>query len=153
MLSDIRGKCFEMTLTVPADRVPGRLDIEVLRSPGGEETTVISFVKCAGGGYSIFPHSWDSVVMVDPARSTENPDVRLLPPDVEYVVKENSEDLKMQIFVDKSSVEVFVNDRTAAFARVYPAREDSDGIAVSCTGGDGLISKLDFHTVGSIWEN
>ena len=152
VLSDIRGKCFEMTLTVPADKVPGRLDIEVLRSPGGEEKTVISFIKGAGGGYSIFPHSWDSVVTIDPAHSTENPDVRRLPPDVEYVTKENSEDLKMQIFADKSSVEVFVNDRTAAFARVYPVRADSDGIALSCTGGDCLISKLDFHTVGSIWE-
>jgi len=43
--------------------------------------------------------------------------------------------LQLRIFVDKSVVEVFANDRQAISRRVYPVRPDSHGIHLFATGG------------------
>ena len=45
------------------------------------------------------------------------------------------ESLKLRVFVDKSVVEVFANDRQAIGRRVYPARPDSLGIGLFANGG------------------
>ncbi|CAP86472.1 hypothetical protein E8E15_004602 [Penicillium rubens] len=41
-----------------------------------------------------------------------------------------TEPIEMNIFVDGSLVEVFVNDRFALTGRIYPSREDSNGFAL-----------------------
>jgi beta-fructofuranosidase len=43
--------------------------------------------------------------------------------------------LQLRVFVDKSVVEVFANDRQAISRRVYPVRPDSNGIRLFATGG------------------
>ena len=45
------------------------------------------------------------------------------------------EPLKLRVFVDKSVVEVFANDRQAIGRRVYPARNDSLGVSLFASGG------------------
>ncbi len=45
------------------------------------------------------------------------------------------EPLKLRVFVDKSVVEVFANDRQAIGRRVYPTRSDSLGLVLFANGG------------------
>jgi len=56
------------------------------------------------------------------------------------------EPLKLRVFVDKSVVEVFANDRQAISRRVYPVRNDSVGVSLFARGG-----RVRFNTVKA-WE-
>jgi beta-fructofuranosidase len=50
--------------------------------------------------------------------------------------------LTWRVFVDRSVVEVFANDRQAALRRIYPVRPDSVGIAVFTTGGAAKVRQV-----------
>ena len=52
------------------------------------------------------------------------------------------EPLKLQVFVDKSVVEVFANDRQAVMRRIYPTRADSVGVKLFSKGGSAKVKKL-----------
>ncbi|MHC4643642.1 MAG: GH32 C-terminal domain-containing protein [Planctomycetota bacterium] len=52
------------------------------------------------------------------------------------------ESLKLQVFVDKSVVEVFANDRQAVMRRIYPTRTDSVGVKLFSKGGSATVRKL-----------
>ena len=49
------------------------------------------------------------------------------------------EPLRLRVFVDKSVVEVFANDRQAVMRRIYPSREDSLGVTSFPQGGSATI--------------
>ena len=52
------------------------------------------------------------------------------------------EPLKLQVFVDKSVVEVFANDRQAIARRVYPVRKDSLGVVLFANGGTAAFKSV-----------
>ena len=52
------------------------------------------------------------------------------------------EPLKLQVFIDKSIVEIFANDRQAIGRRVYPSRVTSVGVGLFSDGGATSFSKL-----------
>ncbi|MSU46995.1 MAG: glycoside hydrolase family 32 protein [Lacunisphaera sp.] len=52
------------------------------------------------------------------------------------------EPLKLRIFVDKSVVEIFANDRQAIGRRIYPARPDSLGLVLFADGGSTLFKTV-----------
>ena len=54
--------------------------------------------------------------------------------------------LKLQVFIDKSVVEVFANERQAVMRRIYPARSDSTGVILFAKG-----SSVDVRTLHA-WE-
>ena len=45
------------------------------------------------------------------------------------------EPLKLRVFVDKSVVEVFANNRQAVMRRIYPTSTDSQGVVLFSKGG------------------
>ena len=148
------GDAFELDIDVKADQIPSTLEIELLRSPDGAETTKVTFYRRAGGMYAILPYATDSVIQLDVSSSSLDPSFKKHPPEIASVVAENSDDLHIRIFVDKSVVEVFVNDRAAVAARAYPTRGDSRQIALTAYGEGGqnaVIEKIDFFTMKSIW--
>ena len=51
--------------------------------------------------------------------------------------------LKLRVFIDHSSVEVFVNDRQCVAVRVFPGREDSTGVSLQALGGDAKLLNFD----------
>jgi beta-fructofuranosidase len=53
------------------------------------------------------------------------------------------EPLKLRVFIDKSVVEVFANDRQAVMRRVYPSRADSVGLRLFSKGGAATVSSLE----------
>lgn len=60
--------------------------------------------------------------------------------------------VKLHIFVDWSSVEVFVNDgETVITTRIFPDPESED-ISLYSEGGEGTISTLSFWSLQSIWK-
>lgn len=59
--------------------------------------------------------------------------------------------IKMRIFVDMSSVEVFGNDGLVAItAQIFPAAE-SDRAEVFAAGGDVKLVSLDVYSLDSVW--
>ena len=49
------------------------------------------------------------------------------------------EPLRLRVFVDRSVVEVYANDRQAVMRRIYPTREDSVGVALFARGGSAQV--------------
>jgi len=52
------------------------------------------------------------------------------------------ESLKLRVFVDKSVVEIYANDRQAIGRRVYPTQPDSLGVVLFSDGGEATFKKL-----------
>ncbi len=60
--------------------------------------------------------------------------------------------LKLQLFVDHSSVEVFANDGVAVLTgRVFPDAE-SDGLELYAIGGEAQLHSLTVWPLASIWD-
>lgn len=149
---DFSGTSYEMRLRLTADNIPQTLEVEVLRSKDGEETTKISFYRFKGGMYAILPYQSDSVLSIDATRSSSDDRFTPLPPETVSVVMQNTDELDLRIFVDRSVVEVFVNDKHYTCMRAYPVREDSTGVSVLARGGEGRVAELSFRNMKSIYE-
>jgi beta-fructofuranosidase len=54
----------------------------------------------------------------------------------------DGEPLKLRVFVDKSVVEIFANDRQAIGRRVYPTRADSLGVVLFSDGGQASFQSV-----------
>ena len=52
------------------------------------------------------------------------------------------EPLQLRVFIDKSVIEVFANDRQAITRRVYPEGDASDGVALFARGGSAACSAI-----------
>lgn len=72
---------------------------------------------------------------------------------VRYAPLERSEGepLRLHLFLDRSVVELFINQRTTLSTRIYPSRPDSLGISIFAQGGSVIINSLDVWTMKSIW--
>jgi beta-fructofuranosidase len=62
------------------------------------------------------------------------------------------EPLRLHIFIDRSVLEVFGNDRVCIADRVYPSREDSLGLELFASGGTASLVALDVWEMASIWD-
>ncbi len=61
------------------------------------------------------------------------------------------EPLQLHIFLDRSVLEVFVNERVSMTSRIYPTRADSLGLALLADRGDAQLRHLDAWQLRSIW--
>jgi beta-fructofuranosidase len=52
------------------------------------------------------------------------------------------EPLRLHLFVDRSTLELFANRRVCLSDRMYPTRNDSLGAGLYARGGDASISTL-----------
>ena len=65
---------------------------------------------------------------------------------------EEQETVKLHVFVDRSSVEVFANDGERVLSdRIYP-QPGSDGIELYTTGSGGKILSLMMWQLKSVWK-
>jgi beta-fructofuranosidase len=62
----------------------------------------------------------------------------------------SEETLRLRIFLDRSVIEVFGNERLCATGRIYPSLADSIGIALVANGGGARLRSLDVWEMGSI---
>ncbi len=130
------------------------LEIRVLRSANAEEYTSISIYRQRGNTYfKTIKHpefgyrkSHESVVVLDTLHSSRDDDSSRRIPEIQSAYIAPEENLKVRVFVDKSLVEVFVNDRIATVARVNPVLNDSTGVSVTPIGQPiKLISFYGYH--------
>ena len=136
-LAPVQGDCLEMVAVID----PGsarEVGLQLRRSPGGEEETVVRY-DCGKG-----------VLGVDTTKSSLEPDtgrtVSAAPLDLEP-----GERLRLHIFLDRSTLEVFANRRACASDRLYPAREDSLGAGLFALGGRARLESLEVWRRKSIF--
>lgn len=134
--SGIYGNSFEMIIEIePGDSKFTGLKV---RSGNGDET-VVGYDAENGTAFIDRTNSGESGFYEGFAQRNDAP-VRLI-----------NGRVKLHLFVDWSSIEVFINDGEAVITnRIFP-EPDSQDIIFYSSGGDGSIQKLDFWHLNSIW--
>jgi len=149
VLDGVGGNAIEIAAEIdPQDAQT--VELNVLRSPGKEEFTRITFYKHRGyvdwdrsDFWTRSDESRDSLVVIDTSYSSTLPDVTSRAPEMAPVYLAPGEPLKLRIFIDKSVVEVFVNGKQALAVRVYPGRDDSVGVSLRAQGRPATLTSLD----------
>ncbi len=59
---------------------------------------------------------------------------------------------KLHIFLDRSIIELSVNNRNYFSNRLYPSRPDSLGLGLFAAGGKVQVKTLDIWQLDSIWD-
>lgn len=148
VLPAIKGNAMELNLEIDPGKARS-VQIDVLRSPGAEETTSITFYN-----YESNPTNWwystPEEVVLDNTRSSMLQDAWPRPPERAIVTRDIGS-LKLRIFIDRSVVEVFVNGRQYFATRVYPGRKDSLGVSLRAQAADATLKFLDAWQMKTIW--
>ena len=139
VLEGVEGAAMELDVEID----PGMarwVQLNVLRSPGAEEQTSITFYNF-DRKLSYWYHT-SGVVCLDGSRSSTSPDVWLRPPE-RTTLECGDEPLRLRVFIDRSVVEIFANERQYLAMRVYPDRQDSVGVSLRAQGQGATLSRLD----------
>lgn len=128
------------TLEIEAEIVPGDAnEIDLRLRKGANEETVVGFSR---------EHS---EVFVDRTRSGEVSFAPEFPGRHAASVRPGSR-VKLHIFVDRSSVETFVNDGEAVLTeRIYPS-PGSDRVEMYSAGAHGWVKALRIWRLASVWR-
>ncbi|MHC4616831.1 MAG: glycoside hydrolase family 32 protein [Planctomycetota bacterium] len=127
-LNDIRGNSIELSVKMIFASAK-QFGVKVCASPDGQEETLV------------FYDAKHKKLKIDTQKSSlgEGPkSVEAGPLDLKA-----GETLKLRVFVDKSVVEVFANDRQAVMRRIYPTREDSVNVVLFSKGGSVRVPRLE----------
>lgn len=151
VLDGVGGDAIEISAAV-APGPASMVELNVLRSPNAEEHTRVAFYRERGyrDAARRTKHR-ESLVTLDTSYSSTSPDVRCRAPETARVRLGPDEPLQLRVFVDRSIVEVFVNDRQCVAARVYPDRADSTGISLRSQGAASELARLDIWEMASIY--
>ena len=133
---DAHGDCLEIRLNVK-HRDCRRFGIQFRRSPDGGQFTELSY------------HSASNTLRLDREHSSDTQDVTRDPCQCELAL-EPGETLTLTIFLDKSVVEIYANDRISMASRIYPNLEQAQGILLFADGGRANIDATIWQ-MGSIW--
>lgn len=158
VLDDMAGRSMELELEI--DPQESRwVQLDVLRSPNAAERTSITFYNF-DRRISIWYETHGQLVL-DTTYSSESPDAWMRPPEKALLQRRvvkgpgeglaAGENLKLRVFIDRSVVEVFANDRLYMAARVYPTRVDSTGISLQARGRDATLKSLRAWSIKPIW--
>ena len=126
VLPDFAGNAFEMMVEFDISGVR-KVGIDVLRTPDGKENQRISFDN-------------QNLVLSSGDKSGE------------FQLTPNEDVLLLHIFVDRSVIEVFANNRECLTHRVYPERADARGISLFSEGRPATVKKIDLWKMDSIWK-
>jgi len=151
VLEQVSGKAMEIAAEIETQGSPV-VEMNVLRSPLGEEYTRITFYE--NGGYRDRGHSGSpqqSLISIDSSRSSLAPDVVCRAPETAPVYLDSGEPLRLRVFIDRSVVEVFVNGKQCIAVRVYPEREDSVSVSLRAQSRDAKLKSLDAWQMDSIY--
>ena len=139
-LDDVRGDCLEIKATLqPAG---GRqFGIKLRCSPEGSEQTAVFFdASCGRLKVDVNKSTLDQSIRYPYYRNTKALD--RLPEETRFVGVQEApfaldagEALNLHIFLDRSVIEVFANNRQCITQRIYPTRPDSVDVALFSNGG------------------
>ncbi|TYZ59396.1 hypothetical protein PybrP1_001614 [[Pythium] brassicae (nom. inval.)] len=151
-----QSKSFELYAEVSSFAKGGKVGFTVRRSADGKEQTAVVYDDATGK--IVIDKTASSTVDCAPFTAANRPDrnntegfFHLYDTVTDAATCAVArETLRFSIFVDVSVVEVFVNDRFALSARIYPcesATSASDGISLVATGGPATFENV------QIWSN
>ena len=142
VLEDISGDCLEIDLEID----PGsalQVGLKVRRCPQGEEETLVIFKPDSGKLIlDVEKSSLDRSVRYGthrPHTAEGGKDIRVQKAPFKLL---KGETLKLRVFLDKSIIEVFANDRQCVTQRIYPSRKDALGVSLFCKGGSAKVLSL-----------
>lgn len=151
VIDGVQGDALEIIARIAPSAAPV-VELDVLRSPGGEEYTRIAFYRDRGMNESFAgERRRQSLITIDTSRASLAADVRPRAPETAPVCLGEDEPLELRVFVDRSVVEVFVNGRQCVAVRVYPERDDSVGVIMHSQGAPSRLLSLDAWQMQSIW--
>lgn len=140
----IGGKAIEISAVIEP-REAREVGLYVLRSPDGAERTRVSF-------YPQDNRRFDTgSLQIDISEASLGADVFARTPETGPLRLSPGEPLRLRIFVDRSIVEVFANDRQCLTLRAYPRRDDSAGVSLFARGGDARLASMDVWQMRSVW--
>ena len=126
-IEGVDGTSCELALEIAADHAD-RVALAVRASPEGAEETLLYYD--ARAGELVFDSTRSGG---DGRRAIERAPFALAP----------GEPLRLRVFVDRSVVELFANDRQAITRRVYPTRADSTGLFLRTRGGAATVRSVE----------
>lgn len=144
LLDEIKGNAIELSLKIDPGSVH-EAGINVLRSVDGQESTRISFFP---KGHARFG---TALLQIDGSISSKRSDLVPRTPEIAPIDIGDDDLVEMRIFVDKSIVEIFVNERQWLTLRAYPDRDDSVGVSLFARGGSATFSDIEAWRMESIW--
>jgi beta-fructofuranosidase len=124
-LNGVDGASCEIELTIEPKSAQ-KCGLRVRTSPNREETTLLY--------YDAIDHNLVFNSLQSSEQKIGRPGIETLP----FTLK-TGEQLKLHLWIDRSVVDFFANDRQAITRRVYPCREDSLGIYLFSDGGSAEI--------------
>jgi beta-fructofuranosidase len=138
LLDEVRGNTFELEVILQPTTAP-KCGVGLLRSPGAQEESLVIYNR------------EKKTITLDVSKSSKNPDVVDAAPQIASLDLEIDEPLRLQIFVDRSVIEVFANDTRCLTKRVYPSRKDSLGVTLFALGGEAKLVSLDAWDLKAVW--
>ena len=131
------GDMLELDITIQPSQAQ-RCGVQLRRTPDGSEQTRIVYDR---------EHA---TISIDSSDSSLDPavkcDLRGGP-----LLLAAEEPLHLRIYLDRSTVEVFANERACLTGRIYPTSADALGLALFAEGGSAEAWG-DIWQLGSIWE-
>jgi len=153
VLEGIEGKAMEMKMTVDLKK-SNNVEINVLRSPDKEEYTRIVFLKNGGYNDRSVPgkNTQYSSITIDNSMGSLSSNFHPRTPETADVLIKEDETIDLNIFIDRSIIEVYVNNRQCLSLRTYPDREDSQTVSVLSRGNDALIKHLEAWQMKNLYD-
>jgi beta-fructofuranosidase len=133
-LDNIAEKSFRVRVTLKRGESQS-VSLLVRRSPSRQEQTEILYEWASG------------VLTLERSKSSLDPMVRRDRKEAAYVTAEK-DSIHLDVIVDRSVVEVFVDGRAAFAARIYPTLDDSNRVAFATTGTGAKAKNLSLARIG-----
>lgn len=154
VLDKINGDAIEMNVELDFKNA-NTIELNVLRSPDKQEYTRIIIYK--DGGYPDREYNKVgkrySAISIDNSNSSILPEVKPRITETADVLLEPGKNatVNLRIFIDKSVVEVFVNNKQCISLRAYPGRDDSKGVSIISKGNDAVLKSIQAWQMKSIY--
>ncbi len=131
----VQGNSLEIDLTIAPG--PGICGLKLACSDDDREMTLIGYNSETS---SIFVDRERSSLSTETNRDVQEAGLSLAP----------SENLRLRVFLDRSVIEVFANDRVSFTSRIYPTLPDSQGLRLFCRSGRAKILSVQVWKMESI---
>lgn len=123
-LKTVHGDALEVELELAPSALAGKRGLSVRVAPGQAERTDL-YIDTARGRFEIDRTRTSSAR----GYGIQGGEFRLA-----------GEALRLRVFLDRSMIEAYVNERKSLTSRIYPSRRDADGLALLALAGDRVTS-------------
>jgi beta-fructofuranosidase len=136
-LQGASGDCLEISCRVQAAECAS-VTLQFRRSPDGQQYAELTYDYSTGS------------LRLLRDNSTATPEVTTDP--CEYDLRlDPGESLDLTLYLDHSVIEVYANERLSMTSRIYPDREDAQGLSICAQGGSAEV-RATVWQLKSIWD-